>query len=92
MALGVDIQSHKDILGISVSDTEGAKFWFSVLTDLRSRGVNDIFIACVDGLKGFPEAINSEYPETQVYFALSIWFAIACASCLGRTTRWSPLI
>jgi len=70
LALGVDIEGHKDLLGIWVSDTEGAKFWLSVLTDLRSRGVNDILIACVDGLKGFPEAINSEYPQTQVQLCI----------------------
>jgi len=70
LALGVDLEGHKDLLGIWVSDTEGAKFWLSVLTDLRSRGVNDILIACVDGLKGFPEAINSEYPQTQVQLCI----------------------
>lgn len=70
LALGVDLQGHKDLLGIWVSENEGAKFWLSVLTDLRSRGVNDILIACVDGLKGFPEAINSEYPETQVQLCI----------------------
>lgn len=63
LALGVDLNGHKDLPGIWVSENEGAKFWLSVLTDLRSRGVDDILIACVDGLKGFPEAINSEYPE-----------------------------
>ena len=70
LALGVDLHGHKDLLGIWVSENEGAKFWLSVLTDLRSRGVNDILIACVDGLKGFPEAINSEYPETQVQLCI----------------------
>jgi len=70
LALGVDLQGHKDLLGIWVSENEGAKFWLSVLTDLRSRGVNDILIACVDGLKGFPEAINSEYPQTQVQLCI----------------------
>ena len=70
LALGVDLQGHKDLLGIWVSENEGAKFWLSVLTDLRSRGVNDILMACVDGLKGFPEAINSEYPETQVQLCI----------------------
>ncbi len=70
LALGVDLQGQKDLLGIWVSETEGAKFWLSVLTDLRSRGVNDILIACVDGLKGFPEAINSEYPQTQVQLCI----------------------
>jgi putative transposase len=66
LALGVDLQGQKHLLGMWVSENEGAKFWLSVLTDLWSRGVNDILIACVDGLKGFPEAINSEYPDTQV--------------------------
>lgn len=70
LALGVDLQGHKDLLGIWVSDNEGAKFWLSVLTDLRSRGVNDILIACVDGLKGFPDAINSEYPDTEVQLCI----------------------
>jgi len=70
LALGVDLQGQKDLLGIWVSETEGAKFWLSVLTDLRSRGVNDILIACVDGLKGFPDAINSEYPQTQIQLCI----------------------
>ena len=65
LALGVDLHGHKDLLGIWGSENEGAKLWLSVLTDLRSRGVNDTLITCVDGLEGFPEAINSEYPETQ---------------------------
>ncbi len=70
LALGVDLQGQKDLLGMWVSENEGAKFWLSVLTDLRSRGVNDILIACVDGLKGFPEAINSEFPDTQVQLCI----------------------
>ena len=49
-----------------MSETEGAKFWLSVLTELQNRGVSDILIACVDGLKGFPDAINAGYPKTQV--------------------------
>ena len=70
LALGVDLEGQKDLLGIWVSENEGAKFWLSVLTDLRSRGVDDILIACVDGLKGFPEAINSEYPQAQVQLCI----------------------
>lgn len=70
LALGVDLEGQKDLLGIWVSENEGAKFWLSVLTNLRSRGVEDILIACVDGLKGFPEAINSEYPQTQVQLCI----------------------
>ena len=60
------VRRDKHLLGLWVSENEGANFWLSVLTDLRSRGVNDILIACVDGLKGFPDAINIEYPDTQV--------------------------
>lgn len=66
MALGVNIEGHKEILGLWLSRNEGAKFWLQVINDLKNRGVEDIFISCVDGLKGFPEAINSVYPQTQV--------------------------
>jgi transposase-like protein len=66
LALGVNMEGHKDLLGIWVSENEGAKFWLSVLTELKSRGVQDILIACVDGLKGFPEAIATEYPQTKI--------------------------
>jgi putative transposase len=54
------------VLGIWASDNEGSKFWMQVITELKNRGVQDIFIACVDGLKGFPEAIEAIYPNTQV--------------------------
>jgi putative transposase len=64
--LGLDIAGKKEILGIYLSETEGASFWLSVLSDLQQRGIEDIFIACVDGLTGFPEAINSIFPETKV--------------------------
>ena len=70
VALGVNLEGHKELLGLWLSDTEGAKFWLSVLTELRNRGVEDILIACVDGLKGFPEAIASEYPQTQVQLCI----------------------
>lgn len=66
LALGVNMEGHKDLLGLWMSDNEGAKFWLSVLTELRTRGVQDILIACVDGLKGFPDAIAAEYPETRI--------------------------
>ena len=65
-ALGVDKDGKKDILGIYVQESEGANFWLNILTDLKNRGVNDILIACVDGLKGFPEAINSIFPNTEI--------------------------
>lgn len=64
--LAIDIEGHKDLLGLWVSETEGANFWLTVLTELKNRGVEDIFIACIDGLKGFPEAINSVFPKTEI--------------------------
>ena len=64
--LGIDMEGRKHILGIYVSESEGAKFWLSVLTDLQQRGVRDILIACIDNLGGFEEAINSIYPKTEV--------------------------
>lgn len=70
LALGVNLEGHKELLGMWMSENEGAKFWLSVLTELESRGVKDILIACVDGLKGFPEAINTVYPATQVQLCI----------------------
>jgi len=64
--LGLDIEGKKELLGLYLSDQEGAHHWLSVLTDLNNRGVKDILIACVDGLKGFPEAIESIYPHTEI--------------------------
>ena len=64
--LGLNLAGKKEILGLYVSESEGANFWLSVLTDLNNRGLEDILIACVDGLKGFPEAINSIFPNTEV--------------------------
>lgn len=64
--IGIDLRSKKDVLGLYISETEGANFWLSVLTDLQNRGVEDILITSVDGLKGFPEAINSIYPKMEV--------------------------
>lgn len=59
------MEGVKDVLGMWAAETEGAKFWLSILTELKNRGVKDILIACVDGLKGFPEAIEAAYPQTQ---------------------------
>src|SRR6185503_15894351 len=70
LAFGVNLQGLKEVLGMWASDAEGAKFWMSVVTELKSRGVADIFIACVDGLKGFPEAIEAIFPNTQVQLCL----------------------
>jgi len=64
--LGLNIDGKKELLGLYLSDQEGAHHWLSVLTDLHNRGVEDILIACVDGLKGFPEAIESIYPDTEI--------------------------
>lgn len=64
--LGLNIEGKKELLGLYLSDQEGAHHWLSVLTDLHNRGVKDILIACVDGLQGFPEAIESIYPKTEI--------------------------
>jgi len=66
LAIGVTPDGRKDVLGIWIEQTEGAKFWLRVMTEIKSRGVNDILIAIVDGLKGFPEAINAVFAETQI--------------------------
>jgi putative transposase len=66
LAIGVTADGRKDVLGIWIEQTEGAKFWQRVMSELRNRGVNDILIAIVDGLKGFPEAINAVFPEAQI--------------------------
>ncbi len=70
LAIGVTMQGHKEVLGIWASANEGAKFWLSVINELKVRGVEDILIACVDGLKGFPEAIESVFPQTQVQLCI----------------------
>ena len=70
LALGIHLDGHKELLGLWIGESEGAKFWLGVLTELRNRGVEDILIACVDGLKGFPEAIESVYPKTQVQLCI----------------------
>jgi transposase-like protein len=64
------MDGHKELLGLWMSENEGAKFWVSVLTELKNRGVKDILIACVDGLKGFPDAIAVEYPQTRIQLCL----------------------
>jgi putative transposase len=64
--LGVSLRGKKDLLGMYLSESEGAKFWLSVLTDLKNRGLQDMLIACIDGLKGFPEAIAAIFPKTEI--------------------------
>jgi putative transposase len=70
MALGIDPQGHKELLGMWIAQNEGAKFWLSVLTELKNRGMQDILIACIDGLKGFPEAIESVFPQTDIQLCI----------------------
>ncbi len=86
LAIGVNLQGIKEVLGLWSSETEGAKFWLSIITELKARGVKDIFIACVDGLKGFPEAIETIFPKTQVQLCLVhlVRFSLAYVSYKDR--------
>lgn len=70
VAIGINLEGRKDVLGLWTSATEGAKFWLNVLTELRNRGVRDIYLVCVDGLKGFPQAIETIYPKAQVQLCI----------------------
>jgi transposase-like protein len=70
VAIGVNVQGKKELLGLWLAETEGAKFWLSCLTDLKDRGVEDLFIVCVDGLSGFPDAIRAAFPRTKVQLCI----------------------
>jgi len=70
LALGINMEGQKELLGLWLAETEGAKFWLSVLSELKNRGLQDILIACVDGLKGFPDAIAAEYPQTRIQLCI----------------------
>ncbi|WP_150539100.1 IS256 family transposase [Actinobacillus vicugnae] len=70
VALGVNLDGHKELLGLWIAENEGAKFWANILSELKNRGLQDILIACIDGLKGFPEAINAVYPETKIQLCI----------------------
>lgn len=70
VALGVNLEGHKELLGLWLGENEGAKFWLSCLTDLKNRGLGDIFVACIDGLSGFADAIRAAYPETSVQLCI----------------------
>jgi len=70
LALGINTEGQKELLGMWLAENEGAKFWLSVLTELKNRGLQDILIACVDGLKGFPDAINSVFPQTDIQLCI----------------------
>jgi len=70
LAIGINLEGFKEVLGLWIAQSEGAKFWLQVVTELKNRGVRDIFIACVDGLKGFPEAIETVFPQTTVQLCI----------------------
>lgn len=70
LALGVNLEGHKELLGMWLSENEGAKFWLNVLTELQNRGVKDILIACIDSLKGFPDVIATVYPQAQIQLCI----------------------
>ncbi|MDA5092430.1 transposase, partial [Klebsiella quasipneumoniae subsp. quasipneumoniae] len=70
LALGINLAGEKEILGLWIAQNEGAKFWLQVVTELRNRGVQDIFVACVDGLKGFPEAIEAVFTGTSLQLCI----------------------
>jgi len=70
LAIGITMEGRKEILGMWIEKSEGAKFWLQVITELKNRGVKDIFIACVDGLKGFPDAINAVFPKTEIQLCI----------------------
>jgi len=70
VAIGINMQGNKEVLGLWAGQAEGANFWLQALTELRNRGVSDVFIACVDGLKGFLEAIDTVFPQAQVQLCI----------------------
>lgn len=70
LALGINTEGQKELLGMWLAENECEKFWLSVLTELKTRGLQDILIACVDGLKGFPDAINSVFPQTHIQLCI----------------------
>lgn len=70
LAIGINTDGRKEVLGMWLAKTEGAKFWLGILNELKNRGLEDIFIACVDGLTGFPDAIEAVYPQTQVQLCI----------------------
>jgi putative transposase len=70
VALGVNLEGHKELLGLWLGENEGAKFWLACLTDLKNRGLRDVFVACIDGLSGFAEAIHAAYPQSAVQLCI----------------------
>src|SRR6185436_10107454 len=86
LAIGVRLSGLKEVLGLWIAQTEGAKFWLQVVTELKNRGVEDIFIACVDGLKGFPEAIETVFPKTEVQLCI-VHLVRNCLKYVGYKER-----
>jgi putative transposase len=84
VAIAVNLASHKEVLGLWAAQNEGAKFWLQVLTELQNRRVKDIFVACVDGLKGFPDVIESVYPKAEIQTCIARHGPLAEALA-GRT-------
>lgn len=87
VALALTLEGEKELLGLWVGEVEGAKFWLGVLTELKNRGLRDILIAAVDGLKGFPEAVEAVYPRPRSSSASSTLCAARCATYPGRRGR-----
>ena len=93
IALGITVDGFKELLGLWISENEGARFWLSVLTELQNRGVKDIFIASVDGLTGFPEAINTVFPKTRIQLCIvhMVRNSLKYVSCKHRKEAASDL-
>ena len=100
IAIGIDMEGHKDVLGMYVGQNESAKFWLSILNGLKNRGVEDILIACVDGLTGFPQAIEAVFPDTgrvgKRRLTISLWQVCADPSqnraCTSQCTRLAVVL
>ena len=80
VALGVNLEGKKELLGLWLSETEGAKFWLSCLTDLKNRGLSDIFVACIDGLSGFPRRSTQPIPRRACSCASCTWCVLPCVT------------
>ena len=90
IALGVRADGIKEILGLWLEQNEGAKFWLRVMTELKARGVEDVLLAVVDGLKGFPEAINAAFPEAMVQTCIVHLRRYSLDLPVGRSASRSP--
>jgi putative transposase len=90
VAIGIALQGRKDVLGLSTSANEGAKFWLRVLTDLKNRSVKDVFIACVDGLKGFPQAIETVFPQARTGCSHHCESTVSVRATKNNAREWRP--